>query len=133
MGINAVIVTWNEAQPTHLVSFTKDFYMDATEVTQQEYESLMPKPYYLGISVGPSFPVFNVTWNEAVLYCNKRSKRDGFDTVYIYSSADLSDIKIDLSKSGFRLPNEAEWEYACRAGTKTNAYWPDSDTASKYA
>jgi formylglycine-generating enzyme required for sulfatase activity len=84
----------NEVQ--HRVKLTKAFYLAVTEVTQKQWQSVMGKnPSFC---VGGSLPVDTVSWDEAGEFCRKLSIREGAD---------------------YRLPTEAEWEYACRAGTTT--------------
>ena len=88
----------------HEVTISKPFYMGVTEVTQEQYASIMGKnPSKF---VARTNPVEQVTWNDAVEFCRKLSQKTG-KTV--------------------RLPTEAEWEYACRAGSKTRFCFGDGD------
>ena len=101
----------DDEKPAHKVTITKPFYLGTYEVTQAQYEKVMGKnPSRFK---GASKPVENVSWNDAKAFCKKLTA---------------------LAKGGsYRLPTEAEWEYACRAGTVTDLYWGPVSASNKYA
>jgi formylglycine-generating enzyme required for sulfatase activity len=97
-------------KPVHKVKISRAFYMGKYVVTQAQYEKVTGKnPCALK---GENLPLDIVNWSDAIEFCKKLSK---------------------LSGKNVRLPTEAEWEYACRAGTKTKYYTGDNEAALEQA
>ena len=114
MGTPESHQTTDESQPQHRVRITQPFYMGAYEVTQEEYERVMSnRPSHFGdTGVGRQrvegldtkrYPVDRVTWGEAVEFCRRLSELP----------------EEEAAGRVYRLPFEAQWEYACRAGTQS--------------
>jgi formylglycine-generating enzyme required for sulfatase activity len=119
--------SYNDERPQHSVTVS-GFFMGIYEVTQGEYRAVMGNnPSYF---TGDNLPVETVSWYDAIAYCNALSRREGLTPAYTRSG---DTVTWNRGANGYRLPTEAEWEYACRAGTTTPYYTGSSvDNAGWY-
>ena len=118
--------------PRHKVILTQPIYLGVHEVRQKDYEAVMGKNPSCFARTGPdpkhvvkvagldttNFPVDNVSWNDAAEFCARLSEKETLRPFYFRTGKTVS----RREGTGYRLPTEAEWEFACRAGTTTR-YW----------
>ncbi|MCC7423982.1 MAG: SUMF1/EgtB/PvdO family nonheme iron enzyme, partial [Planctomycetaceae bacterium] len=121
--------------PPHKVILTQPFYLGSTEVTQSQYEKAMgstPSHFAPTGTVksradkvngldASDHPVEGVNWNDAAEFCIKLSQQEQFKPFYFRSLESVT----TLEGTGYRLAVEAEWEFACRAGTATRCWFDD--------
>ena len=132
LGTNASTAPADE-RPQQEVTLSP-FWMDASEVTRAQFAHFVEETDYETVAESsgaaytwqaPGFPqsddspVVSISWFDAAEYCNWRSKQSGLDACYEPTD---TGVESDLDQSGFRLPTEAEWEYAARSGGKVTTY-----------
>ncbi|WP_346838912.1 SUMF1/EgtB/PvdO family nonheme iron enzyme [Microbulbifer sp. SAOS-129_SWC] len=111
------------------VALTRPFYIGTTEVTNREFrrfQHMHSSSHVSGVSLdNDNLPVVNVSWNDAALFCNWMSERDGLDKVYSTEGDRVTGF--DAGANGYRLPTEAEWAWAARyhRGTMRKFPWGD--------
>ncbi|MEI8094540.1 MAG: SUMF1/EgtB/PvdO family nonheme iron enzyme [Spirochaetales bacterium] len=129
--------------PVHRVTVSP-FLLGRTEVTQNQYQEVMgTNPSLFAQGLATQRPVERVTWYDAVNFCNKLSLREGLEPVYtVVAGQSAPTVTQDHRKTGYRLPTEAEWEWAARGAEAAAGFafagsavpdtvaWTDSKTTT---
>jgi formylglycine-generating enzyme required for sulfatase activity len=113
---------YDDEKPQHRVQISRSFYLGLYVVTQGQY-AVVTGEYPNHFEGSDDLPVENVSWNDAIGFCDKLSEHESLKPYYQSGSL------VQLGAEGYRLPTEAEWEYACQAGVATRFSFGD-DSAS---
>lgn len=110
-------VGFSQEWPRHSVKLTHSYALWQTPVTQEQWYAVMksqPSKHQ-----GSTHPVDSVTWLDAIQFCNTLSHLEGLEPVYVIKEGSHPNVQANFNCNGYRLPTEAEWEYAAKAGTES--------------
>jgi formylglycine-generating enzyme required for sulfatase activity len=102
---------WDEDQPQVQITLTEGFWLSKYQITQAQWRIIMNDSFATRLNDGEDFPIVNINWYQALDFCHKSK--------ILFDNFLIPEFK-------FSLPTEAQWEYACRAGTQTLYYSGDS-------
>jgi formylglycine-generating enzyme required for sulfatase activity len=151
MGSSATEKFRDKDELQHEVTISEPFYLGVTEVTQSQYESVLGvNPAAKRKASNADSPVYNVSWYMAAQFCNRLSEMENLQPAYIFAGVETdtehlhdgtnhefiqyATVFFDIDSNGYRLPTEAEWEYACRADTTSSYFFGENaDQVGEFA